>query len=118
MPKKIWSELTPLQLGKYAEYYAKMEFTSYGYDVYSSEIDDHGVDFVIKNGAGSFYEVQVKSVLKGRYVYIPKDKITLDDNHLVCLLLFTDAQILKALPLVRVLKKLDITHLLIRDLQV
>ena len=93
MPKKIWSELTPLQLGKYAEYYAKMEFTSYGYDVYSSEIDDHGVDFVIKNGAGSFYEVQVKSVLKGRYVYIPKDKITLDDNHLVCLLLFTDGKL-------------------------
>lgn len=38
-----------MQLGKYAEYYSKMEFTSYGYDVYTSEIDGHGVDFVAKN---------------------------------------------------------------------
>ena len=37
-----------MQLGKYAEYYSKMEFTSYGYDVYTSEIDDHGVDFAAK----------------------------------------------------------------------
>ena len=29
--------------------YAKMEFTSYGYDVYTSEVDDHGVDFVARN---------------------------------------------------------------------
>ena len=32
MPKTNWSELSPLQLGRYAEYYAKMEFTSYGFD--------------------------------------------------------------------------------------
>ena len=38
-----------MQLGKYAEYYSKMEFTSCGYDVNTSEIDGHGVDFVAKN---------------------------------------------------------------------
>ena len=70
MPRTIWSELNPLQLGKYAEYYAKMEFTSYGYDVYTSEVDDHGVDFVIKDSAGIVYEVQVKSVCKSKYVFI------------------------------------------------
>ena len=26
MPNLNWSELSPLQLGRYAEYYAKMEF--------------------------------------------------------------------------------------------
>ncbi len=93
MPSMIWSNLNPLQLGKYAEYYAKMEFTSYGYDVYTSEVDDHGVDFVIKNGAGDFCEVQVKSVLKSKYVFIPKDKISLDERHIVCLLRFADGKL-------------------------
>ena len=47
MPNLNWSKLNHLQLGKYAEYYAKMEFASYGYEVYTSEVDDHGVDFVV-----------------------------------------------------------------------
>lgn len=93
MPNMKWNELTPLQLGKYAEYYAKMEFTSWGYDVYTSEIDDHGVDFVIKNGAGDFCEVQVKSVCKSRYIFIQQDKIKLDAKHLVCVLRFKDGKL-------------------------
>ncbi len=93
MPRTIWSELNPIQLGKYAEYYAKMEFTSYGYDVYTSEVDDHGVDFVIKDSAGMFYEVQVKSVCKSKYVFIQQNKIVLDDKHLVCLLCFKDGEL-------------------------
>lgn len=34
MPRMKWSDLNSMQLGRYGEYYAKMEFTSYGYDVY------------------------------------------------------------------------------------
>ncbi len=49
MPNMKWSELSSVQLGQYGEYYAKMEFTSYGYDVYTSEVDDHGVDFVARD---------------------------------------------------------------------
>ena len=86
---KTWSKLTPLQLGRYAEYYAKMEFASYGYDVYTSEVDDHGVDFVAKKN-NVFYEVQVKSVRNDNYVFIRKDKIVLDDKHLVCFIRFLD----------------------------
>ena len=62
MPNLNWSKLNHMQLGRYAEYYAKMEFTSYGYDVYTSEVDDHGVDFIAKNPTGHFWEVQVKAV--------------------------------------------------------
>ena len=47
--KYNWDNLNRLQIGKYAEYYAKMEFTSYGFDVYTSEVDDKGIDFVIRN---------------------------------------------------------------------
>ncbi len=90
MPNTKWSELSPLQLGRYAEYYAKMEFSSYGFDVYTSEVDDHGIDFVAKNKAGVFYEIQVKSVRNDNYVFIRKSKIIIDDNHLVCFIRFID----------------------------
>ncbi len=91
MPSLKWSELNHLQLGKYAEYYAKMEFTSYKYEVYTSEVDDHGVDFVAKApNSTDFYEIQVKSVRKTNYAFVPKDKIVFDDKHLVCFLKFTD----------------------------
>ena len=58
MPKMKWSDLRPMQLGRYAEYYAKMEFASYGYDIYTSEVDDHGVDFVARDvKTDIFYEI-------------------------------------------------------------
>lgn len=83
-----------MQLGQYAEYYAKMEFTSYGYDVYTSEIDDHGVDFVAKDiKTEKFFEIQVKSMFKGNYSFIKKDQIILDDNHLVCFLHFIEDEL-------------------------
>ena len=93
MPKKQWSELSPLQLGQYGEYYAKMEFTSYGFDVYTSEVDDHGVDFIAKNSDGSYYEIQVKSVRNDNYVFIRKDKLVIDPNHLVCFIRFIDGEL-------------------------
>lgn len=93
MPNTKWSELTSMQLGQYGEYYAKMEFTSYGFDVYTSEVDDHGIDFVAKYKTGTFYEVQVKSVRNDNYVFIHKSKITLDERHLVCFIRFNDGKL-------------------------
>ena len=91
MPNTNWSELSHLQLGRYAEYYAKMEFASYGYDVYTSEVDDHGVDFVARNpDDGQYYEIQVKAVRNLDYVYIRKDKMVLSPARLVYLLLFSN----------------------------
>lgn len=54
MPNTTWSKLNSLQLGRYAEYYSKMEFASYGFEVYTSELDDHGIDFIVKTKAGLF----------------------------------------------------------------
>jgi hypothetical protein len=90
MPNLKWDLINPQQLGRYAEYYAMMEFTSYGYEVYETEVDDHGVDFIAKaKDTSDFYEVQVKSLRNSNYVYIPKDKFGMDDHHLVCFLKFT-----------------------------
>ena len=95
MPNLNWSKLNHLQLGKYAEYYAKMEFASYGFEVYSSEVDDHGVDFVVKvPGTAKFFEVQVKSVRDYGYVFISKSKMpALTSHRLVCYLHFVDGEL-------------------------
>ena len=95
MPNKIWSELKSMQLGRYAEYYAKMEFASYGLEVYTSEVDDHGVDFVIKApNKNRFYEVQVKAVRDYGYVYMAKSKMPeLSDDRLICYLHFIDGDL-------------------------
>lgn len=94
MPSTKWSKLKNLQVGRYAEYYAKMEFTSYGWEVYTSEVDDHGVDFVAKSPISNrFYEVQVKSVRNLTYVYIPKSKMVLSDDRLVCYIRFEDGKL-------------------------
>lgn len=96
MPNTKWSDLKSLQLGQYGEYYAKMEFASYGWDIYTSEVDDHGVDFVAKDSkSGDFFEIQVKSIRPGSYAFIYKDKINLDDHHLVCFLYFIDGELPK-----------------------
>ncbi len=89
MPSLKWSRLSSLQLGRYAEYYVKMEFTSYGFDVYTSEVDDHGVDFVAKYN-GQYYEIQAKAVRQDNYMYIPKEKIAISDRFLLCYLRFAD----------------------------
>lgn len=95
MPNTNWSKLNHLQLGRYAEYYAKMEFASYGYEVYTSEVDDHGVDFVAKlPGENRYYEVQVKSVRDYGYIYMAKSKmLELSEDRLVCYLHFIDGQL-------------------------
>lgn len=90
MAKIEWTKLNNLQIGRYGEYYAKMEFTAYGFDVYSSEVDDHGVDFIAKNKAGDYLEVQVKTICKTNYMFIQKEKIELDNKHIVALIRLED----------------------------
>ena len=95
MPNMNWMQLNHMQIGRYAEYYAKMEFASYGFEVYTSEVDDHGVDFIIKvPNEKEFYEVQVKSVRNYGYVFVSKSKMPeLTKDRIVCYLHFIDGQL-------------------------
>lgn len=91
MPNTKWSQLNHMQLGKYAEYYAKMEFASYGFDVYTSEVDDHGIDFIAKTKSGRFLEIQVKAVRQSNYVFMQKGKWDIQNpDYYLALLLFED----------------------------
>lgn len=94
MPSTDWSRLNHLQLGRYAEYYAKMEFASYGFDIYTSEVDDHGIDFIAKSKDGRFLELQVKAVRQTNYIYLKKDKWNIDDpDTYLVLMLFEDGKL-------------------------
>lgn len=95
-----WSRLTGQQLGRYAEYLVKMEFTLCGCDVYSAEVDDKGIDFVVRTEGGQYYDVQVKSARDCNYIYAKKTKLPLRGNLLVAVVLFSDneAPILYLIP--------------------
>lgn len=91
MPNKEWNKLNNLQLGRYAEYFAKMEFASYGLDVYTSEVDDHGIDFVVKDKKGRFCEIQVKSKTEKGYVFMQKSKFDIENKNLYLALLIFES---------------------------
>ncbi|MBE0448577.1 MAG: DUF4365 domain-containing protein [Actinobacteria bacterium] len=92
MDKYNWSRLNSLQLGRYAEYFTKMEFALYGFDIYMPEIDAKGIDFVIRKDIDRYYDVQVKSVRDLNYIFIPKDKLPLSENMLVAIVIFFDGK--------------------------
>lgn len=90
----IWSreELTTQKLGTFGEYYAKMELASYGMSIYTSEVDDHGIDFVAETQK-SFLKFQVKSIRTSttKYVFILEKNFDISDESLfLYLILLTD----------------------------
>jgi hypothetical protein len=87
-----WKRLSRMQLGRYAEYFTMMEFTQFGFQVYSTEVDDRGVDFVVRGESGKFYEIQVKSLRDRGYTYLRKDTSSLSHERLVALLLFNQGR--------------------------
>src|SRR3981081_3690886 len=91
MQRHHWSRLSNQQVGAYTEYFVKMELTMYGFHVYSTEVDDRGVDFVARYNTGPFIEIQVKSIRNFNYVFMHKTKFVLSDSLYVALgLLFDD----------------------------
>jgi hypothetical protein len=88
MKKFQWSKLNHLQIGRYAEYLAKMEFTAFGFDVFTAEVDDKGIDFVLRKDNLHYYDVQVKSSRNLSYIFFPKDKFVLSQNLLAAVVLF------------------------------
>ena len=48
MGRYSWDRLNHLQVGRFAEYYVQMEFALYGFEVYTTEVDDRGVTDQVK----------------------------------------------------------------------
>ena len=93
MYNRIWSrkELTSQRLGTFCEYYAKMSLSSYGISVYTSVVDDQGVDFIAQI-KGNFLKMQVKAVRQGTdYVFVRKKYFDNQDAYMyMVLMLLTD----------------------------
>ncbi len=92
MQRYLWSRLNNQQVGAYTEYFVKMELTMYGFQVYSTEVDDRGVDFVARHNSGPFMEIQVKSIRDFNYVFMHKTKFVLSDSLYVALGLLFDGK--------------------------
>ena len=60
----------------------------YGYLVFSAEIDDRGVDFVVRNDAGRHFDVQVKTVTCWKYTYITESKFS--ESLWICLVVLAE----------------------------
>jgi hypothetical protein len=81
-----------MQVGRYAEYFVKMELTLFGFEVYTTEVDDRCIDFVARRDDGIFYEIQVKSVRGFNYVFIPKEKFAIASHRLLALVILHQDQ--------------------------
>ncbi|WP_216850239.1 hypothetical protein [Acidisoma sp. L85] len=89
-----WGRLNKQQVGAYCEYFVKMELTMHGFQVYTTEVDDRGIDFVCRHGAGPFLQVQVKSARALQNVFMFKSKFELADNLYLALgLLLSDGDL-------------------------
>ncbi len=89
MPNR-WSHLNNLQVGRYAEYFVKMRFVQQGFDVYSAEVDNRGIDFVLRKGPDRYWNVQVKSLRGTGYVFFQKSKFRIRPNLVVALVIFLE----------------------------
>lgn len=96
MSRYIWSKLNNLQVGTFVEYYVKMEFAMYGFQVYTSEVDDRGLDFVARYKKSNFLSIQVKSLRKGTgYVFMTKNNFEPNSNLYLVLGLLSEGDMPK-----------------------
>ena len=72
MERYSWARLNHLQIGRYAEYLVKMELTLWGCDVYGAEVDDKGIDLVVRTAQGTYFDIQIKSVYRPAYIFMRK----------------------------------------------
>jgi hypothetical protein len=89
---KSWKHLNHLQVGKYAEYLVKIAMVSHGLDVYSTEVDDRGIDFVVKKDHETYFDIQVKSIRGRNYIFFPKSKFTPRRNLFAAVSVFIEGE--------------------------
>jgi hypothetical protein len=88
-----WADLNHLQTGRYGEYFAKMALVRAGFDVFNAEVDDKGIDFVLRvdGDPPRYHDVQVKTVRsRTTYVFMRKDKFRLTPNLLLALIILDE----------------------------
>lgn len=62
----------------------------YGFQVYKTEVDDRGIDFIARFEQRPFIEVQVKSLRSHGYVFMQKEKFVLREHLYLALAMFKE----------------------------
>lgn len=90
-----YSNLNRFQVGKFGEYWVKMWLSLARFDTYTTEIDDKGIDFIIRLNNDKHLDIQVKTIRKKGYIYIPKHiwKYSLRENLILALVILNDNEI-------------------------
>ncbi len=70
----------------------------YGFDVYGTEVDDRGIDFVIRKDIDRYYDVQVKSQRLGEgratpYIFMRKSHFDPRETLLLAVVLFENGKV-------------------------
>lgn len=92
MGRYTWSRLNHLQVGRFAEYFVKMEFALYGFQVYTAEVDDRGIDFIVRHESRGFFEIQVKSIRGLDYIFMQKKKFPLRPDRIAAVVVLLEDQ--------------------------
>ena len=88
-----FDHLNNLQIGRIGEYWAKIWLTLGGFETYTVDVDDRGIDFVMKNQQNDFYKIQVKSIKRPTSsIFITKkgewETDKLNKNLFLCVVIF------------------------------
>jgi len=93
-----YDDLHHLAIGRMGEYWTKYALTMHGLDVYTSEVDNKGIDFVVRQSQSVFHSIQVKSIRRSKtsYVFITKEneweESKLSSNLWLALVLFENSK--------------------------
>ncbi len=88
--------LNHLQVGRIGEYWAKIWLTLHNYDVYTTEVDNKGIDFIVRKDDERHIDIQVKT-MRGEtsYIFVTKEtwKSGLRDNLYLMLIQLKDKEL-------------------------
>lgn len=80
------------QVGRIAEYLARIAFTQRGYTVFTPDVDDSGVDLLIYRADVGYTRIQVKSLRRNGYVFMRKRYFQPATDLALCLILFSTGE--------------------------
>jgi len=85
-----FDHLSHLQIGRIGEYWVKIWLTLSGFDTYHNDVDDKGIDFILRLDNNKHIDIQAKTVRENTgYVFVTKEtwSYELRDNLYLALVL-------------------------------
>jgi len=93
-----YNHLTHLQIGRIGEYWVKIWLTLIGFDTYHNDVDDKGIDFILRLDNDKHIDIQVKTVRENTgYAFVTKEtwRFELRENLYLALVLLENGKMPK-----------------------